>query len=71
MNGNSLNQHLVEGPVFTLDLRIRDHTTRFCRCLGTACGHFLMGSHNFMVTTLGSCVNWPSLLGSLNYTIDQ
>ena len=21
--------------------------------------HFLLGSHNFMVTALGSCVKWP------------
>ena len=24
-------------------------------------GHFLLGSHNFMVTTLASCVKWPKL----------
>ena len=23
--------------------------------------HFLLGSHNYMVTALGSCVKWPSL----------
>ena len=22
-------------------------------------GHFLLGSQNFMVTALGSCVKWP------------
>ena len=22
-------------------------------------GHFLLGSHKFMVTALGSCVKWP------------
>ena len=22
-------------------------------------GHFLLGSHNFMVTALGLCVKWP------------
>ena len=27
--------------------------------LGTACGHSLLNSHNFMVTALGSCVKWP------------
>ena len=27
--------------------------------LGTAIGHFLLGSHNFMVTALGLCVKWP------------
>ena len=26
-----------------------------------AFGHFLLGSHNFMVTSLGSCVKWPSI----------
>ena len=26
---------------------------------GTAFGHFLLGSHDFMVTALGSCVKWP------------
>ena len=31
----------------------------FWRCLGTAFGHFLLGSHNFMVMALGSCVKWP------------
>jgi hypothetical protein len=25
----------------------------------TAFGHFLLGSHNLMVTALGSCVKWP------------
>jgi hypothetical protein len=24
-----------------------------------AFGHFLLGSHNFIVTALGSCVKWP------------
>jgi hypothetical protein len=24
-----------------------------------AFGHILLGSHNFMVTALGSCVKWP------------
>ena len=28
-------------------------------CLGTAFGHFLSGSHEFMVMALGSCVKWP------------
>jgi hypothetical protein len=27
--------------------------------LGLAFGHFLWSSHSFMVTTLGSCVEWP------------
>jgi hypothetical protein len=35
------------------------HTTRLWRCLGIAFGHFLLGSHNFMVTALGSCAKWP------------
>ena len=45
---------------FTLHLRPRGHTRWFWRCVGTAFGHFLLGSHNFMVTALGSCVKWPS-----------
>ena len=28
--------------------------------LGTAFGCFLLGSHNLMVTALGSCMKWPS-----------
>ena len=35
------------------------HTTWFWRCLGTAFGYFLLGSHNFMVTALGPCAKWP------------
>ena len=55
-------QNILEGPGtydFTLHLRIRDHTTWFWRCLGTASWHFLLGSHNVMVTALDSCVKWP------------
>ena len=62
MNWNSWKWHLVEGSVtydFTLHLRIRDHTTWFWRCLGTAFENFLLDSHNFMVTALGSCVKRP------------
>ena len=40
-------------------LRVRNQTTWFWRYVVMACGHFLLGSHNFMVTALGSCVNWP------------
>ena len=50
------------GPVtydFTLHLRVRDHATWFWRCLGTAFGHSLLDSHNFMVMALGSCAKWP------------
>ena len=53
MNRNSLNKHLVEGPVthdFTPHSRLCDHTTWFWRCPRTAFAHFLVGSHNFMVT---------------------
>ena len=32
--------------------------------LGTAFEHFLLGSHNFMVTALGSCVKWPLVVKS-------
>ena len=62
MNKNSSKEHLVEDPVtydFTLYLRIRDHTTWVWRYVETAFGHFLLGSHNFTVTALGSCVRWP------------
>jgi hypothetical protein len=62
MNRDSLEYHLVEGMVtydFTLHLRICDHTTWFWRCVRTASAHFLLSFHNFMVTTLGSCVKWP------------
>ena len=38
-------------------LRVCDHTTWVWRCVGTAFGHFLLGSHNLMVTALGLCVN--------------
>ena len=41
------------------------HTTWFWRCVGTAFGHFILGSHNFMVMALGSCVKWPSELDRL------
>ena len=44
---------------FTLHLRVCDHITRFWRFLGMAFGHFLLGSHNFLVMALGSCVKWP------------
>ena len=40
-------------------LNVHDHTTWFWKCLGTAFGHFLLGSYNFMGTALGSCVKWP------------
>ena len=33
--------------------------------LRTAFGHFLLGSHNFVVMALGSCVKWPSLIGDI------
>ena len=32
------------------------------RRFGMAFGHFLLGSHNFMVTALGSSVKWPLVL---------
>ena len=35
-----------------------------------AFGHFLLGSHNFMATTLGSCVKWPSTKGSTTCLIN-
>ena len=39
-------------------VRIHDHTTWCWRCVGTAFGHFLLGSHNFTVAALGSCAKW-------------
>jgi hypothetical protein len=36
---------------------------KFGGVLGAAFGHFLLGSHIFMVTALGLCVKWP--IGSL------
>jgi hypothetical protein len=33
--------------------------------VGTAFGHFLLGSHNVMVTALGSCVKWPLVTESI------
>jgi hypothetical protein len=56
MNRMPLKLHLVD---FTLHLKVRDHTTWFWRCVGTAFRHLLLDSHNFMVTALGSCVKWP------------
>ena len=43
---------------FTLHLRICDHTTWF-EGFEIAFRHFLLGSHNFMVRALGTCVKWP------------
>ena len=63
MNRNSLKQHSIEDLVtydFTLQLKAGDRTTWFWQCLGTDFGHFLLGSYNFTVTALGSCVKWPS-----------
>ena len=48
---------------FTLHSRTRDHTTWFRRCLRTAFGLFLLGSHYFSVTALGLCVKWPYVGG--------
>ena len=61
------NNIWLRAPVtydFTLNLRVHDHTTWFWRCVGTSFRHFLLGSHNFMVTALGSCVKWPSAFQS-------
>ena len=38
------------------------HYMIFGGCVGTAFGHFHLGSHNFTVTAFGSCVKWPFLL---------
>jgi hypothetical protein len=34
-----------------------------------AFGHFLLGSHNFMITTLGSCVKWALLYTSISLSL--
>ena len=48
-----MTSHCTRGSVTTLD----DFGGV---CVGTtAFGHFLVGSHIFMVTALGSCVKWP------------
>ena len=44
---------MVEGLVtydFTLHLRVREHTTWFWRCVGTAFGHFLLGLLEVVLT---------------------
>ena len=68
MSRNSIEIAFGWGPGhtygFTLHLRLCDHTTWFWRCLGMAFGHFLLGSHNFMVMALGSCVKWPQVSNS-------
>ena len=45
---------MVEVPV-TYGFTLHD----FGDVFGTAIIHFLVGSHNFMITALGSCVKWP------------
>jgi hypothetical protein len=51
--------HRMDHISWSLHSKVRDHTTLFWRCIGTTFGHFLLGSHNFTVTTLGLCVKWP------------
>jgi hypothetical protein len=67
---------MVEGLVaydFTLHLRVRDHIAWCWRWVGMAFRHFLLGSHNFMVTALGS---WGSVAtlhnvgGELGWPLD-
>ena len=37
-----------------------------------AFGHFLLVSHKFMVTAIGSCVKWPYVhLGIAHFNLDQ
>jgi hypothetical protein len=44
----------------------------FGECVGMATfGHFLLGSHNFMVMALGSCMKWASVSKRLLHTIRQ
>jgi hypothetical protein len=58
--------HLVEDPITCMTshytLRVRDHTTWFWRCLGTAFGHFLFGLSHFL--------SWLRLLCEVTLTSD-
>jgi hypothetical protein len=69
----------VQSYDFTLHLRVHDHNTWFWRCLGTAFGHFLLGSQKFrsrfMVRVWSGpkkqgqdlqAKNWPHPLDPLN-----
>jgi hypothetical protein len=61
LNRNKLKLHLVESPVtydFTLHLKVCDHIRWFWRHLGKAFENFILGSHNFMVSALGSCLGY-------------
>ena len=51
-----IRSHVI--PHYTWGSMTTLHTW-FWRCVGTAFGHFLLGSHNFMITALDSCVKWP------------
>jgi len=62
MNRIHWNSTLVEGTItydFTLHLGPVTTLHDFGKCLRTAFGHFLLGSHNFMGTALGTCMRWP------------
>ena len=50
-----MTSHYTWGSVTTLH--------GFGGALGWPWDTFLLGSHNFMVTALGSCVKWPHTLG--------
>ena len=54
---------------FTLHLRARDHTTWLWRCLWMAFGHFLLDSHNFTATALGSCVKLALNLKNITFKV--
>jgi hypothetical protein len=72
MTKNALKNHLVEGPVtydFTLHLNILDHKDDVGACVGMAFGHFLLSSHNLMVTALGLCVKWPNVQGEPVFSV--
>jgi hypothetical protein len=47
---------------YTWDEGTWPHYMMLGGCVGTAFGHFLLGSHDLMVMALGSCVKWPLLL---------
>ena len=63
MNRNSLKYLLVEGPIthdFTLHLGSVTTLHDFGGVLEHLLNTFLLGSHNYMVTALGSCVKCPN-----------
>jgi hypothetical protein len=70
MHGNSIWLRARSHMTSQLHLGVRDHMTWFWRCVGMAFGRFLLGPHNFMVVTLGSCVKWPLVWVEISCGLD-